>query len=352
MERDAVMFGEFSRKTNAKITEGKFALGAITIFALGLFVALSGVIHPGRFAPQVASDQSLKGLKSEKGIHGGNEASTTIHQKDLEKAPEQGENEGTEFWPSFLGLRVKITDSMLAAFTLGLLIFTGLLWRSTEKLWVASEKQFGLLAETSASQSRDMQESIKAATHHARAVHRSAEIAERTLIWNDRAWIDFKIKIVGPPVFRADGCDIHLAASLKNVGRTPALQIYSDYRTFSVLDNAKKRLDELKQKAKHLTASTSYGPTLFPDGIIEEPCRSFEISRSDVKKSAELDEKHEFVLYVVGCTYYFLPGDGSARFTTFFQELIRTPVKPFDFAQVVYEPPNVTSLGGALSETS
>lgn len=45
-----------------------------------------------------------------------------------------GEEEGSEFWPTFLGKRVKISDSLLVLFTFVLAIATAGLWRSTGKL--------------------------------------------------------------------------------------------------------------------------------------------------------------------------------------------------------------------------
>jgi len=76
--------------------------------------------------------------------------------------------------PVFLGIRVKITDSLLAGFTLALVIFTGLLWRSTDKLWRASQEQ-----------STDMKRSIDEAAKSAasmKLVADSMEINARTVI--------------------------------------------------------------------------------------------------------------------------------------------------------------------------
>ena len=39
---------------------------------------------------------------------------------------------------------IKITDALIALFTIGLAIFTAGLWRSTNKLWAAGERQFDL----------------------------------------------------------------------------------------------------------------------------------------------------------------------------------------------------------------
>jgi len=76
---------------------------------------------------------------------------TNTNTYDATKQSEHGDDGGTEFWPPFYGYRIKITDSLLVFFTFILSIFTGLLWRSTEKLWgetkatsVIAEKQMAL----------------------------------------------------------------------------------------------------------------------------------------------------------------------------------------------------------------
>jgi hypothetical protein len=56
-----------------------------------------------------------------------------------DESNKHGNQEGTEFWPPFLGIRMKVTDSLLVLFTFVLAIFTGLLWNSTNKLWTAGE---------------------------------------------------------------------------------------------------------------------------------------------------------------------------------------------------------------------
>ena len=48
-------------------------------------------------------------------------------------------HEATEFWTIF-GRRLKITDTLLAVFTLALVIATLFLWRATKKLWQSAER--------------------------------------------------------------------------------------------------------------------------------------------------------------------------------------------------------------------
>lgn len=53
---------------------------------------------------------------------------------------ENGSEEGTEFWPTFAGLKLKITDTILAVFTAGLFFATYALWLATRALVRGSDK--------------------------------------------------------------------------------------------------------------------------------------------------------------------------------------------------------------------
>jgi hypothetical protein len=83
---------------------------------------------------------------------------------------------------------IKITDAVVAAFTVFLVIGTFLLWDATRRLWRAGEKQLAEFhtsvidnRESAARQAADMERSIKAAEETATAAARSAQIARETL---------------------------------------------------------------------------------------------------------------------------------------------------------------------------
>lgn len=59
--------------------------------------------------------------------------------KRKHNAEESGE-EGTEFWPSIFGYRLKVTDTLLALFTFGLFAVTWRLWISTRNLVIGAER--------------------------------------------------------------------------------------------------------------------------------------------------------------------------------------------------------------------
>jgi hypothetical protein len=122
-----------------KISEGQFALGFLALVTVWLLVVLPLLYRPAQQAPQVhARQQTNSALKGTENSRSGAQDTAATNKENSGEHPEQGEDQGTEFWPSFFGLKLKITDSLLAAFTLGLLIFTGLLWKSTDKLWKAT----------------------------------------------------------------------------------------------------------------------------------------------------------------------------------------------------------------------
>lgn len=79
---------------------------------------------------------------------------------------ENREEQGTEFWPSFFGLRLKITDSLLVLFTAILAIFTWCLHRSTHKLWKAGEDQMHITRD-----SLELAREEFISTHRPRLIH-------------------------------------------------------------------------------------------------------------------------------------------------------------------------------------
>ena len=78
--------------------EGRYALGGLSLLAIWLFVVLPAL-----------------------------NAAT----------PDNG---GTEFWPPFFGYRLKVTDTLIVAFTAALFFATWLLWSATKSLVVGAER--------------------------------------------------------------------------------------------------------------------------------------------------------------------------------------------------------------------
>jgi hypothetical protein len=111
-----------------RLSEGQYALGGLTIFAVWVFGVLPFVF--------------------------------------------QAPTEHAELWSA------KLTDWLLAAFTLALAIFTWLLYRATSGMWGATKELRNFAEE----QSRDMKASIAVSDVFAKAAQKTADVAESALL--------------------------------------------------------------------------------------------------------------------------------------------------------------------------
>jgi hypothetical protein len=132
-----------------------------TVFGIALLLAAvsdsSGQSKQPPQTPGIQTDQQSNNSgkstpKSNDQINHSANPTTTIPiapssdlQKETTGQNSQGDKDGTEFWPTFLGYRIKITDSLLAAFTL-LLVFIGA-WqgghlRATVKSFIRGERPY------------------------------------------------------------------------------------------------------------------------------------------------------------------------------------------------------------------
>jgi hypothetical protein len=135
-----------------------------------LLVALFLAISPGALSQPSSKAAQIETKKESNQTKGQPPAvlPAVSNGSDAKKKGEQSSVEGTEFWPSFLGFRFKVTDSLLVLFTAVLAVFTGLLWHSTKKLWKETEAAGG---------------TAKVA---ADAAKRAAEVAESALLKVER----------------------------------------------------------------------------------------------------------------------------------------------------------------------
>jgi hypothetical protein len=109
---------------------------------------------------------------------------------------------------SYNGLITAIATIFIAWFTLSLR-------QSTDKLWDAGERQLKLLADTSAIQSRDMQDSIAVAK-------RSAEVAENSIVQLQRALIVLTNFNIDTLVRGQSIIGYQISAMFENTGNTIA----------------------------------------------------------------------------------------------------------------------------------
>jgi hypothetical protein len=242
--------------------------------------------------------------------------------------------------------------AVVAGFTIVLAISTIGLWFATNALWRAGEKQFGLLSETAASQSRDMQESIRVSTEYARAAVLAAEVAEKQLILADRPWIDFHVATTGDLKFFEDKCEIGLEISVRNVGRTPAFKVKYSLEMLGSFNAASGRHRQLIARAKDTQLSSS-GATIFPNEKVAEELWWWEVSRSDFEAGAKEEDDGSVRLFIVGFAIYQIPSSREPKHTSFFKQIILPGVKPFvTTAGTIYRSGEWKFLGTGFSEAS
>jgi hypothetical protein len=254
------------------------------VFAIfvSLLIVIAGLVHALKqhppYAPLVTSEQQAKAaLEREQSAEGGAHAKNDEHGGTHS---EQTENQGTEFWPTFFGIRLKITDSLLAFFTGGLLVFTGLLWRSTDKLWGASLRQ--------------------------------AELTQAALIGDQRAWVTTSLQIGSEGMtFRDDGIGIHISLQVTNVGRTAALRCHTNMRIVvdfaELADDVKRFCEENKiRNADHgrLTAAN------------ETYLRPWRLSATN-KEIYQYGRRDGIFPIVIGCVTYEILQDDLIHQTAF-----------------------------------
>ncbi|WP_140688312.1 hypothetical protein [Mesorhizobium sp. B2-6-2] len=219
-------------------------------------------------------------------------------------------------------------DWSVAFFTFVLCVFTGLLWRSTNKLWLAGEKQMKLIQDNAALQSADMQASIKVAEDAAKAANRSAEVAERTMVLNDRPWVGVELQILRPLVFTADDCSIKLDVTITNHGRSPAIRTEAYVEFFVSTRRAVEWRAKMEDNSRYMVANM-FGQTLFP--AVPRPKKwSLTVSRDDISAGMAEDEENRLRPVVAYCVYYSLPTGGRARYTSGIREIFRIGHEPFD----------------------
>lgn len=133
-----------------------------TAIIISLLIVIWNLLAVGPPDPQsLERDQKASQVKTEQKADGGLKGQSQPRQQEggarptapgspsaapSVAAPEgqrdarHSEEEGTEFWPSFLGLKLKITDSLLAIFTFGLFVATWFLYGSTRDLVQGAER--------------------------------------------------------------------------------------------------------------------------------------------------------------------------------------------------------------------
>src|SRR5258707_854604 len=113
-----------------KLSEGKYALGGLSLLAVWVLVILPWVYSPAHQTPRVPAQQ-----QTNRGIGNQEEPNTATGTSENKRAhnEQDGGEQGPEFWPPLFGYRLKLTDTLLVLFTAALFIATWFLVTGAEK---------------------------------------------------------------------------------------------------------------------------------------------------------------------------------------------------------------------------
>jgi len=141
-------------------------------------------------------------------------------------------------------------DFVAAAATLIIAIFTITLWRSTDKMWLSAEKQ------------------IKVAISATKAAERSADVAEKSILFIDRPWVSIKIECNGPLEFKSETINAPVRITLTNIGKSPATNVSYQAVLYADIAEASVEGNHLARKTgEKYPAYLNFGRVLFPDEV-------------------------------------------------------------------------------------
>jgi len=161
----------------------------------------------------------------------------------------------------------------------------------------------------------------------ANAAKQSADVAETALLIANRAWVTVEIQVGGPIVFDVNGASITLKYILKNVGHSPATNVWVSPRIIYPVPSTTEmgRFDHRSEMQKDIANLKTRPPTplgfaLFPGDIIVQPI-TVSISQKDITRATK-DIKAIYPV-VVGAVDYRMGINNKAHQTGFIVEIKR-----------------------------
>lgn len=207
-----------------RLTDESVALYALIGFAAWLLIALPIMYYPGSSC-QYQAEHSQQTAKYEQ---------ASIAQKAENSHQNKPDECGGEFWSA------KLTDWLLAVFTLALVVVTYLLWNSTNKLWKSGEAQLVHFEKTAVRQSKETEKSLALAKRAADAANASAiatreslYVAQQTLRNASRATeVELRayISVTGAKITNCKSVPV-IDITFKNCGLTPASNVVCKIKT-------------------------------------------------------------------------------------------------------------------------
>ncbi len=168
----------------------------------------------------------------------------------------------------------------------------------------------------------------KTAAKTAQAAKDSAEIANKTLIASQRAWI--RIDQIGfgggGLAIDANGASVSVSFRITNIGNSPAINITPHAWLIVLRNGALSPLQEQQRRCGEIRHNPfSLGFTLFPGESFPDTIGlggwslGVNATRVEIEEGATLSvKKNQLMLFIVGCIDYTFPTDASMHHQTGF----------------------------------
>lgn len=206
----------------------------------------------------------------------------------------------------------------ISIFTLFLVFSTIMLWRSTERLaFIAGD------------QADDMKDSVLAAQDAAKAATRSAEVAEKSIVAAQRAWIKADVYDTMTLYFNENFLNPSIKINMTNVGNGPATNIFLYVWCFIDSEDdsnftkwLEKECDIVRHQEKNGGFTIFQNDTHPPkDANITHGCN---VSIDDMRKGLAFGKKFAqdgFILRIGGCVNYTFATSDKFHQTRFLRTL-------------------------------
>jgi hypothetical protein len=159
------------------------------------------------------------------------------------------------------------------------------------------------------------------------AAIRQSENAERALIAANRPWVTADISVNGPIVYNVNGVNFTLNFRLKNIGHSPALNVWAEpkviapapgiYQTFDPRAELQKVIATLKARPP---IPNPLGFAIFPGDVIDQPI-TVSINPDELK---QITQKVDFIMpTIIGAIDYRHGFDTKAHETGFIIDIRR-----------------------------
>jgi hypothetical protein len=198
----------------------------------------------------------------------------------------------------------------------------------------------GVLTVVSFVQIKYLTRADRTAARTAKAARDAAQIANRTLIASQRAWLRVNVSATNQPItLDQNGASTVVSFMIINVGNTPAINITCNAWLLALYERGPSPIQEQLRLCAEIRSKPFYtGFTLFPGERFPESSghASFGIglnlSQDEVNKAIASNQSGIIALYVVGCVDYTFPADENTHHQTGFIYRIRKvggePIRP------------------------